>query len=69
MGGIGFICEPILEYPYLKKNMKTIAKRKEVKGTTYLVKLRIDNRTVITVRTKESLKNWKAKYPQAVEVA
>jgi hypothetical protein len=54
---------------YLKKSMKTIAKRTEVKGTTYLVKLRIDNRTVITVRTKESLKNWKAKYPEAVEVA
>lgn len=47
--------------------MKTVAK-KEVKGTTYLVKLRIDPRTVITVRTKESLKSWKAKYPAAVEV-
>lgn len=50
-------------------NMKTIEKRHEIKGSTYLVKLRIDNRTVITVRTKESLKNWKAKYPNAVEVA
>ena len=49
--------------------MKTIAKRSEIKGSTYLVKLRIDSRTVITVRTKESLKNWKAKYPAAVEVA
>ena len=49
--------------------MKTIAKRKEVKGTTYLTKLRIDHRTVITVRTKESLRAWKAKYPEAVEVA
>ena len=48
--------------------MKT-ATRKEVKGTTYLVKLRIDSRTVITVRTKESLKSWKAKYPDAVEIA
>jgi hypothetical protein len=48
--------------------MKAIAKKFEVKGTTYLVKLRIDNRTVITVRTKESLKNWKSKYPDAVEV-
>ena len=48
--------------------MKAIAKRSEIKGSTYLVKLRIDNRTVITVRTKESLKNWKAKYPDAVEV-
>lgn len=48
--------------------MKTITKRQEVKGSTYLVKLRIDARTVITVRTKESLKNWKAKYPDAVEI-
>jgi hypothetical protein len=48
--------------------MKAIPKRSEIKGSTYLVKLRIDNRTVITVRTKESLKNWKAKYPEAVEV-
>lgn len=48
--------------------MKAIAKRAEIKGSTYLVKLRIDPRTVITVRTKESLKNWKAKYPDAVEV-
>lgn len=48
--------------------MKAVSKRSEVKGSTYLVKLRIDARTVITVRTKESLKNWKAKYPDAVEV-
>ena len=49
--------------------MKAVPKRAEIKGTTYLVKLRIDNRTVITVRTKESLKAWKARYPSAVEVA
>ncbi|MBL7932499.1 MAG: hypothetical protein JNL60_11385 [Bacteroidia bacterium] len=48
--------------------MKAVAKRSEIKGSTYLVKLRIDARTVIMVRTKESLKNWKAKYPDAVEV-
>jgi hypothetical protein len=45
-----------------------VKKAAEVKGSTYLVKLRIDARTVITVRTKESLKNWKAKYPNAVEL-
>ncbi|MBL7902664.1 MAG: hypothetical protein JNK73_11770 [Bacteroidia bacterium] len=43
-------------------------KRQEVKGSTYLVKLRIDPKTVIMVRTKESLKNWKTKYPDAVEI-
>lgn len=47
---------------------KAAPKKVEVKGSTYLVKLRIDRRTVITVRSKESLKNWKAKYPDAVEV-
>jgi hypothetical protein len=47
---------------------KVAPKKAEIKGTTYLVKLRIDRRTVITVRNKESLKNWKAKYPEAVEV-
>jgi hypothetical protein len=49
----------------MKAKIKKVA---EVKGSTYLVKLRIDARTVITVRTKESLKNWKAKYPNAVEL-
>jgi hypothetical protein len=47
---------------------KASPKKVEIKGSTYLVKLRIDHRTVITVRSKESLKNWKAKYPNAVEV-
>ncbi|MBK9283958.1 MAG: hypothetical protein IPM51_06505 [Sphingobacteriaceae bacterium] len=47
---------------------KSAPKKEEIKGSTYLVKLRIDRRTVITVRNKESLKNWKAKYPDAVEV-
>lgn len=43
-------------------------RKQEIKGTTYFVKLRIDPKTVITVRTKESLKNWKAKYPDAIEL-
>lgn len=44
-------------------------KKPEIKGTTYIVKLRIDSKTVITVRTKESLKNWKIKFPDAVELS
>jgi len=48
--------------------MKTIIKRSEKKGSTYLVKLKIDARTTILVRTPESLKNWKAKYPNAIEL-
>jgi len=47
----------------------TKIKKPEIKGTTYIVKLRIDSKTVITVRTKESLKNWKARYPDAVELS
>ncbi len=67
---IVFICDvnPKEHESNKQSTMKAAAKRSEVKGSTYLVKLRIDNRTVITVRTKESLKNWKAKYPDAVEL-
>jgi hypothetical protein len=41
---------------------------KKIEKSDYLVKLRIDKRTIILVRTPESLKNWKSKYPNAVEV-
>lgn len=47
--------------------MKTIVKKPEIKQE-YLVKLRIDRRTVIMVRSQESLKNWLAKYPNAIKV-
>ena len=55
----------------VNENMRAAKKIKkpEIKGTTYIVKLRIDSKTVITVRTKESLKNWKARYPDAVELS
>lgn len=43
-----------------KKNNNTII--------DYLVKLRIDKKTIIFVRSIESLKNWKRNYPNAVEV-
>ena len=48
--------------------MKASLKRSEIKGSTYLVKLKIDPRTTILVRTPESLKRWKAKYPNAIEL-
>lgn len=48
--------------------MKAKVKSPEVKGTTYLTKLRIDNRTVVTVRNKESLKRWMSKYPNAIQI-
>jgi hypothetical protein len=44
------------------------ASPKKIEKSDYLVKLRIDKRTIILVRTPESLKNWKNKYPNAVEV-
>lgn len=44
--------------------MKATQKKAEVKQD-YLVKLRIDKRTVIMVRNEQSLKNWKSKYPNA----
>ncbi len=58
-----------LEHKKMRTMKAKIKKAAEVKGSTYLVKLRIDARTVITVRTKESLKNWKTKYPNAVELS
>lgn len=58
--------EPELKNKTMKAALKV--RKQEIKGSTYLVKLRIDHKTVITVRTKESLKNWKSKYPDAVEL-
>lgn len=48
--------------------MKAAIAKKSEQIKDYLVKLRIDSRTVILVRTRESLKSWKSKYPKAVEV-
>jgi hypothetical protein len=48
--------------------MKAAIAKKTEQLKDYLVKLRIDSRTVIMVRTRESLKMWKSKYPKAVEV-
>lgn len=40
-------------------------KVKKVIDKSMLIKLRIDHRTIITVRTKEALKSWLLKFPQA----
>jgi hypothetical protein len=50
--------------------MKASVNKKSDSGKvgSYLVKLRIDKRTVIMVRNAESLKVWKSKYPDAVEL-
>ncbi|MFL5754336.1 MAG: hypothetical protein ACJ76F_13075 [Bacteroidia bacterium] len=45
--------------------MKTVKNKNQ---DSPLFKLRIDYRTVITVRSKEALKMWKEKYPDAIEI-
>jgi hypothetical protein len=52
----------------IKRGLIMKATPKKIEKSDYLVKLRIDKRTIILVRTPESLKNWKSKYPNAVEV-
>ncbi len=43
----------------MKKSIKKIVTK------TKNFKVRIDHRTIITVRTKEALKYWLTEYPQA----
>lgn len=50
------------------RHMRASAKKIDISKQEYLVKLRIDKRTIIMVRNEQSLKNWKAKYPDAVIV-
>lgn len=40
-------------------------KVKKVLEKSKLIKLRIDQRTIITVKTKEALQAWLMKFPQA----
>jgi hypothetical protein len=44
------------------------SKKPKKEDTAPRYKLRIDSRTIITVKSKEALKMWKEKYPNAVEV-
>lgn len=46
--------------------MKT--EKKKIKVSDFKIRLRIDSRTVITVTNEHSLKAWKSRYPEAVEV-
>ena len=43
----------------MKKSVKNIIKK------TKNFKVKIDHRTIITVRTKEALKYWLTEYPEA----
>ncbi len=47
--------------------MKAKAKAKTI-DIINRIKLRIDSKTIILVKNIESLKRWKEKYPNAVEV-
>lgn len=46
--------------------MKTEFKKN--KNSSFKVKLRLDHKTVITVTNINSLKSWKERYPNAVEI-
>jgi hypothetical protein len=45
-----------------------ILKQKPSTPGEWKVRLRIDHRTVITIKSKEALRMWKEKYPNAEEV-
>ena len=47
----------------LKKNHSTMARKKREKELQPNIKVRLDRRTVITVRDQEKLAFWKEKYP------
>jgi hypothetical protein len=47
--------------------MKTIKHKPAIDGE-WKVRLRIDHRTVITIKSKEALRMWKEKYPNAEEI-
>jgi hypothetical protein len=42
--------------------------KKKTKPKDFYCKLRIDPKTIIMVRTKESYENWLIKYPNAVKI-
>tara|TARA_B100000768_G_scaffold120873_1_gene111839 strand:+ start:2101 stop:2307 length:207 start_codon:yes stop_codon:yes gene_type:complete len=51
--------------PYLKVlKLEAMARKKRSKELQPNIKVRLDRRTVITVRDEEKLAFWKEKYPQ-----
>lgn len=49
---------------YKLKTMKMKKESKNKKETK--IKLRLDNRTIIYIKSKEALKNWLNKFPKAI---
>jgi hypothetical protein len=58
------VVRPLTEKPIHDKKGNLIAPEAPVK----IFKLRIDGRTIISVKSKEALRIWKERYPSAVEV-
>lgn len=55
---------PLTQKPVLDRKGNVISTVEPIK----IFKLKIDGRTIISVKSKEALKMWKDKYPNAVEV-
>lgn len=49
----------------LKKFLKMKAKNNSIINKVAAIKVRLDHRTIITIKTKEALKSWLVKYPEA----
>lgn len=60
----GVNVRPLTEKPILDKKGNVI---KSLTPPAKIIKLRIDSRTIISVKSKEALRMWKEKYPNAVE--
>ena len=58
--------QSILEIMARKKSEKQLEKvLNEIKNNKPKFKLKLDNRTTITLKTKEQLEKWMALYPKA----
>ena len=51
-------------FVYQVLNTKAMARKKRAKELQPNIKVRLDRRTVITVRDEEKLAFWKEKYPE-----
>ncbi|MFN6037120.1 MAG: hypothetical protein ACK452_01535 [Bacteroidota bacterium] len=61
---VGVNVRPLTEKPTLDKKGNVI---KNLTPHAKIIKLRIDSRTIISVKSKEALRMWKEKYPNAIE--
>lgn len=50
---------------FINKTQIMKTKKHKIIGSVPTIKVRLDHRTTITVRTKDALKGWLSKYPEA----